>query len=123
MNTGATQAQLAWTGKANYGQKKKHTREDLESFYTAYNAACLAIARGELREGEFLLKAAEGLLFYVSLMLSDRGLGLCASLDELTESEKTAEVLPIKIQKLCLLCQLGKLKEAEVLVSSISVQQ
>lgn len=41
-------------------QKKKPAREDLEAFETAYNAACGFIARGELGQGEVLLKRARG---------------------------------------------------------------
>lgn len=41
-------------------QKKKPGREDLEAFETAYNAACGSIARGELGQGEVLLKRARG---------------------------------------------------------------
>ena len=41
-------------------QKKKLGREDLEAFETAYNAACGSIARGELGQGEVLLKRARG---------------------------------------------------------------
>ena len=41
-------------------RKKKPGREDVEAFETAYNAACGSIARGELRQGEVLLKRAKG---------------------------------------------------------------
>ena len=49
-------------------QKKKPAREDLEAFETAYNAACGSIARGELAQGEVLLKRARG-----GYCCSDRG--------------------------------------------------
>lgn len=61
INSSATNAQLAWNGQEDASQRKKSTREDLEVFMTAYNAACVAVSRGELREGEFLLKTAQGL--------------------------------------------------------------
>ena len=60
VNRGATEAQLGWSGKSQLGQKKKYTREDLEAFETAYNAGCTAVAKGEYREAEFLLKTAAG---------------------------------------------------------------
>ena len=41
-------------------QKKKPGREDMEAFETAYNAACGSIARGELGQGEVLLRRARG---------------------------------------------------------------
>ena len=49
--------------------------------------------------------------------------GLCASLDELTEAEKTAEILPIQVQQLYVLGKLGKTAEAEKLASEIVVQE
>ena len=42
--------------------KTKAEREDLEAFETAYNAACISIARGELGQAEVLLKRATGIL-------------------------------------------------------------
>lgn len=60
INSGATDAQLEWTKQGELVQKKKPGREDLEAFETAYNAACGSIARGELGQGEVLLKRAKG---------------------------------------------------------------
>ena len=60
INGGATDAQLEWTRQGDLVQKKKLGREDLEAFETAYNAACGSIARGELGQGEVLLKRARG---------------------------------------------------------------
>lgn len=60
INRGATDAQLEWTRRGDLVQKKKPGREDLEAFETAYNAACGSIARGELGQGEVLLKRARG---------------------------------------------------------------
>lgn len=60
VNSGATDAQLEWKRQGHLVQKKKPGREDLEAFETAYNAACGSIARGELGQGEVLLKRAKG---------------------------------------------------------------
>lgn len=60
INSGATDAQLEWKRQGDLVQKKKPGREDLEAFETAYNAACGSIARGELGQGEVLLKRAKG---------------------------------------------------------------
>jgi signal recognition particle subunit SRP72 len=60
INSGATDAQLEWTGQGGLVVKKKAGREDLEAFETAYNASCGSIARGELGQGEVLLKRAKG---------------------------------------------------------------
>lgn len=60
INGGATDAQLEWSRQGHLVERRKPTREDLEAFETAYNAACCSIARGELRQGEILLKRAKG---------------------------------------------------------------
>lgn len=62
INAGAVDAQLQWQGRSSLVRKKQPTREDLEAFETAYNAACGCVARGELAQAEFLLKKAKGIL-------------------------------------------------------------
>ena len=62
INLNATYAQLIWNKEGGRVKKSKAEREDLEAFETAYNAACIAIARGELREAEILLKRAKRML-------------------------------------------------------------
>ncbi|EON64465.1 hypothetical protein W97_03697 [Coniosporium apollinis CBS 100218] len=106
INAGAVDAQLEWAGMGELVQKKKPVREDLEAFETAYNAACGCIARGELGQGEVLLKRARD---------------LCNALEELTEEEKVAEIMPITVQLVYVLCRLGKMEEAERLSSTIHI--
>ena len=60
INGSAVDAQLEWKGQSQLVQKKRPSREDMEAFETAYNAACGSIARGELGQGEVLLKRAKG---------------------------------------------------------------
>ena len=60
INGGATDAQLEWKRMGYLAQKRKPERKDLDAFETAYNAACGCIARGELGQGEVLLKRAKG---------------------------------------------------------------
>lgn len=60
INSGATDAQLEWQRQGYLAQERKPRREDQEAFETAYNAACGSIARGELGQGEVLLKRAKG---------------------------------------------------------------
>ena len=62
INSGAVDAQLEWSGQGHLAQKKKPTREDLEVFETAFNAACGSVSRGELAQGEICLKRAKGML-------------------------------------------------------------
>lgn len=107
INAGATDAQLEWKRQGNLVEKKKPGREDLEAFETAYNAACGSIARGELGQSEFLLKRAKD---------------LCNASDELSETEKIAETLPISVQQLYVLTRLGKQEEAERLASEINLE-
>ena len=104
INSGAVDAQLEWTGQGELAQKKKPTREDLEVFETAFNAACGSIARGELAQGEVCLKRAKD---------------LCNALSDLSDAEKQAELLPITVQQVYVLTQLGKIDQAEELATSI----
>ena len=104
INSGAVDAQLEWTGQGELAQKKKPSREDLEVFETAFNAACGSIARGELAQGEVCLKRAKD---------------LCNALSDLSDTEKQAELLPITVQQVYVLTQLGKIDQAEELATSI----
>ncbi|KAL8932403.1 MAG: hypothetical protein Q9211_006333 [Gyalolechia sp. 1 TL-2023] len=105
INSGATDAQLEWSGHGDIVQRKKPGREDLEAFELAYNAACASIARGELAQGEVLLRRSQD---------------LCNALEDLTENEKIAELLPIRVQQLYVLIRLGKSEDARLLASEIS---
>lgn len=107
INSGAVDAQLEWSGKGDLVEKKKPGREDLEAFETAYNAACSSIARGELGQGEVLLK---------------RAADLCVSLEDLSEEEREAELLPIKVQRLYVLARLGREHEASELAQSLDIK-
>ena len=69
INASATDAQLEWNRQGHLVHKKKAVREDLEAFETAYNAACGCIARGELGQGEILLKRAKGRNLEISDLL------------------------------------------------------
>ncbi|KAL8721217.1 MAG: hypothetical protein Q9225_002066 [Loekoesia sp. 1 TL-2023] len=107
INARATDAQLELIRYGDLVQKKKPDREDLEAFELAYNAACASIARGELAQAEVLLRRSQD---------------LCNALGDLTEEEKTAELLPIRVQQLYVLIRLGKSEEAESLASQIASQ-
>ncbi|TKA75340.1 hypothetical protein B0A55_05560 [Friedmanniomyces simplex] len=104
INTGAVDAQLEWAGQGDLVLKKKPGREDLEAFETAYNAACGSIARGELGQGEVLLKRARD---------------LCNALEDLSDAEKQAELLPISVQQVYVLARQGRTAQAEELARSI----
>lgn len=110
INSSATDAQLEWQGNGDKVEKsrKKPSREDLEAFETSYNAACGCIARGDLKSGAMLLKRARD---------------LCEGLDELSDEEKRAEVLPIMVQQAYVFTKLGKLEEAETLQKMIDIAE
>lgn len=104
VNSAAVEAQLQWSGKGELAQNTKSSREDLEAFETAYNAACGSIARGELGQAEVLLKRARS---------------LCEAVEDLTEEDKQIELLPIAVQQIFVLTRLGRHEEAEQLANSI----
>ena len=60
INSWAADAQLQWKGYSEAVRHTRTTRDDLEAFETAYNAACLSIAKGEFAQAELLLKRAKG---------------------------------------------------------------
>ncbi|KAL1588823.1 hypothetical protein WHR41_02735 [Cladosporium halotolerans] len=104
VNASAVDAQLEWSGKGAMVQNKRAARGDLEAFETAYNAACGSIARGELGQGEVLLKRARD---------------LCESVEDMTEEDKETELLPIAVQQIYVLTRLGRHEEANKLGQSI----
>ena len=98
INGAAVDAQLEWAGRGHLVTKKQPSREDLEAFESAYNAACGAIARGELGKGEVLLRRARD---------------LCLASEELSEDEKKAELVPIVAQMVYVLLRLGRTEDAK----------
>ena len=107
VNSGAVDAQLEWASQGDLVSKKKPGREDLEAFETAYNAACGSIARGELGQGEVLLKRAKD---------------LCTAAQDLSDEDKEAELRPITVQQVYVLAKLDRLEEAEQLSKGLDVK-
>ncbi|KAI7976132.1 hypothetical protein EIK77_008150 [Talaromyces pinophilus] len=70
INTWATDAQRLWQREGDLTRARKPAREDLESFETSYNAACASLARGDLKQGEILLKRAKASGSSLSLISS-----------------------------------------------------
>ena len=48
---------------------------------------------------------------------------LCNALDDLTDQEKIAELVPINVQQLYVVSKLGKVEEAETLSSGIVLEE
>lgn len=61
VNAAATDAQLVWSGCAHLVPRGKPSRGALDAFETAFNAACISSARGELGQALVLLKRAKGM--------------------------------------------------------------
>jgi signal recognition particle subunit SRP72 len=106
INSAAVDAQLEWKGLGHLVEKKKPTREDLEAFESAYNAACASIARGQLGQGEVLLRRAKD---------------LCNASEELSEEDKKFERLPIITQQVYVLAQQGREEDAKKLYGTIDI--
>ncbi|KAI1336171.1 hypothetical protein F5Y15DRAFT_395495 [Xylariaceae sp. FL0016] len=109
INTLAVNAQLAWNGLGHLNSgNTQPSREDLEAFETAYNAACGFIARADFAKADILLKRARD---------------LCDASDELSADEKLAELLPIMVQHTYVLTRLGKHDQAAALQKSIQITE
>ncbi|KAJ2970934.1 hypothetical protein NUW58_g9551 [Xylaria curta] len=102
INLLASNAQLEWAGLGHHidDSRRQPSRADLDSFETAYNVACAHIARAELAKASVLLKRARD---------------LCEASDDLSPDEKKTELLPIIVQHIYVLSQLGKDSEATAL--------
>ncbi|CUS07705.1 unnamed protein product [Tuber aestivum] len=99
VNISATNAQLVWANgsAASGGKGNKVDRSALDSFETAFNSACGAIARRAFEQALVLLKRA-------------RELGLL--LEDLSEEERKVEVAPVLAQEAYVLAKMGRWKEA-----------
>lgn len=104
VNQGAIDAQGQWLGHVDAANARRPSREDLEKFETAFNAACGSIARGELAQSEFLLKKAKE---------------LCKHADDLTQDQKEEELLPICVQQIFVLERQGKMAEAAAIAAEV----
>ena len=58
VNRGAVNAQMQWSNLGDVPPLAT-TREDMESFMSLYNAACISLAKGDLERGKVLLKQAK----------------------------------------------------------------
>lgn len=110
INLLATNAQLEWNGFGHLlrEQERQPSRDHLEAFETAYNAACTCIARGDFNRASVFLKRAQD---------------LCEASEDLSADEKKAELLPIMVQHAYVLARLGKETEAAALHKSIVISE
>ncbi|KAI1771785.1 hypothetical protein F4818DRAFT_189684 [Hypoxylon cercidicola] len=110
INLLATKAQIEWNGLGNAldDQERQPSRDHLEAFETAYNAACTCIARGDFTRASVFLKRARD---------------LCEASEDLSADEKKTELLPIMVQHAYVLARLGKEAEAAALHRSIVISE
>ncbi|KAI2602411.1 hypothetical protein GGR54DRAFT_503314 [Hypoxylon sp. NC1633] len=110
INLLATKAQLQWNGLGLpvEDENKQPSRDYLEAFETAYNAACTCIARGEFSRASVFLRRAQD---------------LCEASEDLSPDEKKAELLPILVQHAYVLASLGREAEAVALHKSIVISE
>ncbi|KAK6543839.1 Signal recognition particle core component [Orbilia ellipsospora] len=106
VNLGASEAQLSFTGKDALRPKRRATAEDLQQYESAFNAACISVARGDLSAGLMLLRTAKK---------------LCSSMEGVTEEDLKTELAPLIAQEIYVLIKLGKLKEAVELYKSSDI--
>ncbi|KAJ6263230.1 Signal recognition particle subunit [Drechslerella dactyloides] len=97
VNLGASEAQLSFAGKDALRPKRRATAEDLQQYESAFNAACISVARGDLNAALMLLKTAKK---------------ICNSMEGVSEQDIQAELAPVIAQELYVLIKLGKLEEA-----------
>ncbi|CAK7240518.1 MAG: Signal recognition particle subunit SRP72 [Sporothrix thermara] len=115
INALAVSAQRAWQGRGlttvSAGQDASldaGRREDLDSFEMAYNAACVALSRGDVSRASVLLRRAQQ---------------LCEGSDELSDEDKQSELLPILIQQVYALTRLGRHDDAAALQKAIDASE
>lgn len=106
INLLAANAQLEWNGFGHLLEEleRQPSRDHLEAFETAYNAACTCIARADFTRASVFLKRAQD---------------LCEASEDLSTDEKNSELLPIMVQHAYVLVRLGKEAEAISLHKSI----
>ncbi|KAI1371484.1 hypothetical protein F4677DRAFT_435336 [Hypoxylon crocopeplum] len=110
INLLATAAQLEWNGLGYLlaQDERQPSRDHLEAFETAYNAASTCIARADFTRASVFLKRAQD---------------LCEASEDLSSDEKKAELLPIMVQHAYVLARLGKEAEAVALHKSIATSE
>lgn len=97
VNKLALDAEGLWLERLSAAAVPRTTTDDLAAFDTAYNSACISIAKGQLKEADMLLK---------------RAINLCEHSEDLDEDTKTQELIPMKAQRIFVLQRLGDKDEA-----------
>ncbi|KAK5095841.1 Signal recognition particle subunit SRP72 [Exophiala xenobiotica] len=104
VNKLAIDAEGLWLEKFAKSAVPRAKPDDLAAFETAYNAACISVSKGQLEEADRLLK---------------RAVSLCEHHEELSDEDKTVELVPLKAQRIFILQRLGKAEEAATLAKEV----
>lgn len=104
VNKLALDAEGLWLEVLSAAAVPRATTDDLGAFDKAYNAACISIGKGQLKEADILLK---------------RAINLCEHSEDLSDETKTQEIIPIKAQRIFVLQRLGENDEATSLAQDI----
>lgn len=116
VNTTAADAQIIWAGQGHLVKNTKPSRGALDAFETAFNSACISLARGEYGQALVLLKRSKGMLYssmkQLKIVLTRVIIDLCNALEDLSDEEKKLELTPIIAQEVCALINLGRIEDA-----------
>lgn len=104
VNKLALDAEALWLEVLSSSAVPRATTDDLAAFETAYNAACISVSKGQLAEADILLK---------------RAINLCEHHEELSQDDKTLELVPLKSQRIFVLQRNGKLNDAANLAKEV----
>jgi signal recognition particle subunit SRP72 len=124
INRAAIDAQLVWSGLGHLARSDKPQREDLEAFESAFNAACASIARGELGQGEVLLKRAKRESAHSFCRQAANVVAeLCYASEDLSDDQKATDVVSITAQQVFVLIRQGRQEEAAKICDNIPLDQ
>lgn len=104
VNKLALDAEGLWLETLSAAAVPRTTTDDLGAFDTAYNAACISIGKGQLKEADMLLK---------------RAINLCEHSEDLSDDTKAQEMIPMKAQRVFVLQRLGEKDEAATLAQDL----
>lgn len=104
INKLALDAEGLWLEKLQPATVPRVTTDDLSAFESAYNAACISVAKGQLEEADVLLK---------------RAISLCEHNEDLSSADKNVELVPLRAQRLYVLQQTGKTEDASILAKEL----
>lgn len=104
INKLAVDAEGLWTSNLKSTAVPRAKTDDLATFETAYNSACISVSKGQLEEADVLLK---------------RSINLCEHLDSYSDEDKAVELVPLLAQRVYVLQKLQKADEASKIAQEL----